>query len=71
MTKAYIFRMTHIENIPHIIENGITHKDSDNSNKTLPRLLRPSAYFGLVFRTLLNNSKAFSNCFNCEKAAEL
>ncbi|WP_282113205.1 type II toxin-antitoxin system toxin DNA ADP-ribosyl transferase DarT [Maribacter stanieri] len=33
LTKAYIFRMTHIENIPHIIENGITHKDSDNSNK--------------------------------------
>ncbi|MGB6267899.1 MAG: DUF4433 domain-containing protein, partial [Olleya sp.] len=25
--------MTHIENIPHIIENGITHKDSDKSNQ--------------------------------------
>lgn len=25
--------MTHIENIPHIIENGITHKDSQQSNK--------------------------------------
>lgn len=33
LAKVYIFRMTHIENISHIIENGITHKDSDNSNK--------------------------------------
>lgn len=27
-----IYRMTHIENIPHILENGITHKKSTNSN---------------------------------------
>jgi len=33
LTKIYIYRMTHIENIPHIMENGITHRDSDNSNK--------------------------------------
>ncbi|AZQ59732.1 DUF4433 domain-containing protein [Maribacter sp. MJ134] len=26
--------MTHIENIPHIIKNGITHKKSEHSNKT-------------------------------------
>ena len=25
--------MTHIENIPHIIEHGITHRESENSNK--------------------------------------
>lgn len=25
--------MTHIENIPHIIENGITHRESEHSNK--------------------------------------
>lgn len=32
LNKVYIYRMTHIDNIPHIIENGITHKDSDKSN---------------------------------------
>lgn len=32
LNKAYIYRMTHIENIPHILENGITHKDSPNYN---------------------------------------
>lgn len=34
LNKTYIYRMTHIENIPHIIENGITHRDSVNSNKS-------------------------------------
>jgi len=33
LNKAYIYRMTHIENIPHIIENGITHRDSNKSNQ--------------------------------------
>jgi len=33
LNKVYIYRMTHIENIPHIIENGITHKESDKSNQ--------------------------------------
>ncbi len=28
----YIFRITHIDNINHILEHGITHKDSSNSN---------------------------------------
>ncbi|WIH98354.1 type II toxin-antitoxin system toxin DNA ADP-ribosyl transferase DarT [Empedobacter falsenii] len=31
-TNIIIYRMTHIENIPHILENGITHKNSLNSN---------------------------------------
>jgi hypothetical protein len=29
--------MTHIDNIPHIIENGITHIDSDNANNDKKR----------------------------------
>ncbi len=33
LSKTYIYRMTHIENIPHIINYGITHKTSINSNK--------------------------------------
>ncbi len=28
-----IYRMTHIKNIPHILEYGITHKSSSNSNQ--------------------------------------
>lgn len=30
--KIAIYRMTHIENMPHILKFGITHKDSSNSN---------------------------------------
>ncbi len=33
LSKVYVYRMTHIENIPHIIQNGITHKDSKNANQ--------------------------------------
>ncbi len=32
LNKVYVYRMTHIENIPHIIQNGITHKNSLNAN---------------------------------------
>jgi len=31
-SKKWIFRMTHIENIPHILGFGITHASSPNSN---------------------------------------
>ena len=30
--EIYIFRMTHIHNVRHIVEFGITHKDSFNAN---------------------------------------
>jgi len=30
--KVYLYRMTHIENIPHILQNGITHINSPNRN---------------------------------------
>lgn len=33
LDKIYIYRMTHIGNIHHIIRYGITHKNSDRSNK--------------------------------------
>lgn len=32
LNKIYLFRMTHIENIPHILQNGITHSKSKNAN---------------------------------------
>ncbi|MCG9881280.1 MAG: DUF4433 domain-containing protein [Bacteroidia bacterium] len=32
LNKTYLFRMTHIENIPHILQYGITHSNSANAN---------------------------------------
>ncbi len=32
LSKIYLFRMTHIENIPHILQYGITHSASPNAN---------------------------------------
>ncbi len=32
LNKEFLFRMTHIENIPHILQNGITHLTSTNAN---------------------------------------
>ena len=32
LKKVYIYRMTHIKNIPHILKYGITHKNSPNAN---------------------------------------
>lgn len=33
-TIKYAFRMTHIENIPHIIAQGFVHKDSSHASST-------------------------------------
>jgi len=33
LTKIYLYRITHIGNIPHIIDYGITHINSTNSDK--------------------------------------
>jgi ssDNA thymidine ADP-ribosyltransferase, DarT len=32
LEKIKIYRMVHIENIPHILKNGITHRNSINAN---------------------------------------
>ena len=32
LENIYVYRMTHIDNIPNILRNGITHKNSPNSN---------------------------------------
>jgi hypothetical protein len=32
LEQIHIYRMTHIQNIPHILKNGITHKYSRNAN---------------------------------------
>ena len=30
--QIHLYRMTHIKNIPHILEHGITHRHSPNAN---------------------------------------
>jgi hypothetical protein len=32
LNKTYLLRMTHNENMPHILQNGITHSSSANTN---------------------------------------
>lgn len=32
LENVKIYRMTHIENVPHVLKYGITHKDSKNAN---------------------------------------
>ena len=32
LNEMYLYRMTHIENIPHILQNGLTHLSSPNTN---------------------------------------
>jgi hypothetical protein len=32
LNKVILYRITHIENISHILQHGITHKDSQNNN---------------------------------------
>lgn len=32
LSQIYIYRMVHIDNVPHILANGITHRNSPNAN---------------------------------------
>ncbi len=32
LEQIYLYRMTHIDNIPHILQYGITHRNSPNAN---------------------------------------
>lgn len=32
LSQIHLYRMTHIKNIPHVIQYGITHKNSQNAN---------------------------------------
>ncbi len=46
LDKIYLFRMTHIDNIAHIYQYGITHKDSPYSNP----MYKPIGDSGLISR---------------------
>lgn len=50
LDEIYLFRMTHIENIPHILKYGITHKNSKNAN---------SQFVPIGDNTLINTRKDF------------
>lgn len=51
LNKIYLYRMTHIENIPHILQYGITHFDSQNANK---------AYFPIGDNSLISRRNDFT-----------
>ena len=34
LNRLYLYRMTHIENVPHILEYGVTHATSAHANKS-------------------------------------
>ncbi len=50
LSKIYLFRMTHIENILHILQHGITHVSSLNANAT---------YVSIGDVSLIRNRNAF------------
>lgn len=64
LNKTYIFRLTHIENIAHIIRYGITHSDSENANEDYisigdPSLILKRNDFVLTNGNLLRNYMPF------------
>jgi len=56
LDKILLFRMMHIENIPHVLQHGITHKDSPNANPSfLP--IGDSALINTRTNFLLDNGR--------------
>jgi hypothetical protein len=53
LDKKYIFRMTHIENIPHILQYGITHSNSINSNPNFTPIGNPNLITKYKFKISL------------------
>lgn len=42
LNKIYLYRMTHIANVPHILAHGITHRSSANANSTFTPIGDPT-----------------------------
>lgn len=60
LNKVYLYRMTHIENIPHILQHGITHSTSINANPNFT----PIGDSGLISTrnsTPLNNGRCLGD----------
>ena len=51
----HIFRMTHIQNIPHILQHGITHRVSTNAN---------ASYVPIGDSSLISSRSTFSEPIN-------
>lgn len=60
LEKIGIFRMTHIDNIPHILQNGITHAQSPDANPN---------YISIGDTSLITNRNQFV-LFNGRKLGE-
>lgn len=56
LDKTYLFRMTHIENIPHILQFGITHSTSANANPNF-RPIGDRSLIATRNNYILNNGK--------------
>lgn len=60
--KILLFRITHIENIPHILKNGITHKDSPNFNPKYKDIGDNSLIYKREEKIIyVNNGEEFKN----------
>jgi len=56
LNKIYLYRMTHIENIPHILQYGVTHMSSKNANKRFVSI-GDKGLINTRSRFLLNNGR--------------
>lgn len=60
LDKIHLFRMTHIENIPHILQYGITHSDSPNANPSYVPI-GDNSIISTRNKFLLNNGKTLGD----------
>ena len=60
LSKIYLFRMTHIENVPHILQHGITHLASPNYN-SLYKSIGDSSLISKRHSVVLPNKKSISD----------
>ncbi len=62
LENVKIYRMTHIENIPHILEYGITHRNSPNTNPNFRNIGDISLIETRVHKNVrIDNGDIFSN----------
>ncbi len=53
LNKIYLYRITHIENVPHILDKGVTHKNSPLANPQFtpigdPNLISTRSHFAAI-----------------------
>lgn len=60
LSKIYLYRMTHIENVPHILDNGLTHAHSDNANKNY-KPIGDNSIISTRYSFVLANGKSLGN----------